>query len=99
MNKNVKPLISIVLPTYNVSSHIERCMRSLQNQVDPDFEMVFVDDCGSDNSIEIVERYAKDDPRIRIIKNKTNQGTLTSRQNGAIASKGDYVFLLILMMK
>src|SRR5690606_38954118 len=80
------PLISIVLPSYNVEKYIERCIRSLQAQDDPDFEMVFVDDFGQDRSLEIVERYATSDPRIRIVRYGMNKGTFAARHEGAKAA-------------
>src|SRR5690606_33846632 len=87
-------LISIVLPSYNVEKYIERCIRSLQAQDDPDFELVFVDDFGQDRSLEIVERYATSDPRIRIVRYGMNKGTFAARHEGAKAAKGKYVFFL-----
>lgn len=91
---NQSPLLSIVLPVYNVEKYIERCIRSLLKNSDPDVEIIFVDDCGSDKSIEIVENFAKVDSRIRVYKNSINLGTLASRANGALNSFGQYIFFL-----
>lgn len=82
---------SIVLPTYNVASYIERCLKSLQNQTYTDFEMIFVDDCGEDGSITIVEQYQQQDPRIRVIKNKRNLGTYHARRVGVASARGEYI--------
>ena len=54
-------------------------------------ELIFVDDCSEDNSIEIIERYKNDDPRIILIKNKKNKGTLISRNIGALKARGEYL--------
>lgn len=88
------PLISIVLPTYNVEKYVERCILSLQAQDDTAFEMVFVDDCGQDRSMEIVERYAATDPRIRIVRYGANKGTFAARHEGVKAATGKYVFFV-----
>lgn len=88
------PLISIVLPTYRVESYVSRCLESCLVQTVSGFELIFVDDCGGDESIKIVESYAKGDDRIRIVRNEQNQGTFVSRRNGVLAARGDYVFFL-----
>jgi len=82
---------SIVLPVYNVERHIERCLFSLQGQTYTDFEMIFVDDCGSDQSIKIIEKHAESEPRIRIVRNKQNLGTYHARRAGVFSAKGDYI--------
>ncbi|WP_301070482.1 glycosyltransferase, partial [uncultured Helicobacter sp.] len=52
------PLISIIIPVYNVGAYIERCLRSCINQTLYDIEIIIVDDCGSDDSIHIATQYA-----------------------------------------
>lgn len=86
--------ISIVLPTYNVEKYVERCILSLQMQDDADFEMVFVDDCGQDRSMDVVERYAAADPRIRIVRYGVNKGTFAARHHGVKAATGRYIFFV-----
>lgn len=88
------PWLSIVLPVYNVGSYVERCIESCLAQDDADFEMVFVDDCGQDESMQIVSRYAARDERIRIVSNPRNEGTFNARRAGTFAACGDYVFFL-----
>ncbi len=88
------PSISVVLPTYNVEKYISRCLDSCLSQSLSDFEIVIVDDCGCDKSIEIASAYAKKDSRIRIIKNKKNMGTYHARRVGAESSIGDYIVFL-----
>lgn len=88
------PSISVVLPTYNVEKYISRCLDSCLSQSLSDFEIVIVDDCGSDKSIEIASEYAKKDNRIRIIKNKKNMGTYHARRVGVENSVGNYIIFL-----
>lgn len=89
-----QPLISIILPTYNVADHIERCLASCLSQPFKDFEIIIVDDCGTDNSIEIANTYAKKDSRIKIIKHEKNLGTYHARKNGTYCAKGEFILYL-----
>lgn len=88
------PLFSIILPVYNVSPYIERCIISLQNQTFKDFEMIFVDDCGQDDSMKIVETFVKKDNRIKLIANPKNLGTYHARHNGVKNANGEYIVFL-----
>ena len=49
--------VSIVIPIYNVSAYIENCLESVRKQIYQDLEVILVDDCGTDNSMEIVQEY------------------------------------------
>ena len=88
------PTISIVLPTYNVSKYIERCILSIKKQDNSDFEAIFVNDCCTDNSAQIIESHCKTDSRFKIISNELNQGTFASRANGVHEATGEYVFFV-----
>ncbi|WP_301037662.1 glycosyltransferase family 2 protein, partial [Helicobacter japonicus] len=88
------PLISIIIPTYNVESYIGRCLDSCINQTLGDIEIIVVDDCGSDNSIKIAKEYVKKDSRIRIIHNESNLGLFSARIQGERVAKGAYILPL-----
>lgn len=62
--------ISIVTTVYNIEKYIERCMESLLAQTYKDIEIIVVDDCGKDSSMEIVSRY--NDERIKIVRHSEN---------------------------
>ncbi|NVO85928.1 glycosyltransferase family 2 protein [Hymenobacter terrestris] len=66
------PLVSIVLPVYNVAAHIQDTMSSLLKQTLPDFELLILDDCSTDNTVDRIK--AVHDPRIRLIQNDQNLG-------------------------
>ena len=96
INKNIKYFsvnikISAVIPIFNSYYSIKPTIRSIQNQKMVDIEIIIIDDCSKDNSSSIIEKLQKEDPRIKIIKNKINRGTLFSRSIGAIHSKGKYI--------
>lgn len=85
---------SIIIPVYNVEKYIRQCIESLINQTFQDFEAIFVDDCGSDKSMEIVEQYASNDSRIKIIKNEKNLGVAVSRNKALDFCSGEYTTCL-----
>ena len=84
------PKVSIISAIYNSENFILRFLRSIQNQLFIDIEIIFIDDHSDDNSTLIVEKYKKDDERIILIKNKKNKGTLISRNIGALKAKGEF---------
>lgn len=85
------PKISVIVPVWNPGSGISRCIDSLRRQTIEDIEMIFVDDCGTDNAMEVVRTAAAEDPRIRIITNAENMGPGVSRNIGIEAARGDYL--------
>jgi glycosyltransferase involved in cell wall biosynthesis len=87
----MKPVLSIIVPIYNVEKYIERCIISILNQSFSDFELIMVNDCTLDNSMLTVEKYANMDNRIQIINKSQNEGLMAARQTGYINAKGDYV--------
>ena len=89
--KEKEPLVSIVVPFYNVEPYIEQCINSLTAQTMRDIDIICVDDCGTDKSMEIVERLAKTDERIKVIHNKQNSGLSESRNNGVRACNAEYI--------
>ena len=88
------PKISVIIPVYRVEAYIENCIHSLNEQTLEDLELIFIDDCGGDASMDIVARYAESDPRIRILKNQHNLGAGMSRNGGIEAARGEYIAFL-----
>ena len=91
------PFVSVIIPVYNVEPYIERCFGSVLSQSYRNYEVIFVDDCGTDKSIEIlqqlIERYEGDIP-LKIIHHEQNRGLSASRNSGVSAAEGDYLFFL-----
>ena len=92
--KSNHPKVSGVIPVYNSQDVIIRSVRSIQNQNMLDIEIILVDDFSTDNTSIILEQLAKEDPRIKLIKNKKNMGILYTRSIGSLAAKGKYIFPL-----
>ncbi|MBQ7146962.1 MAG: glycosyltransferase [Lachnospiraceae bacterium] len=89
--KEIKIKISVILPVYNVEAWIGECIESLKSQTLTGLEFIFVDDCGTDNSMRIVESWAAEDERVRIIHNHENLGVGASRNIGIEAARGEYL--------
>lgn len=92
MQKN--PTFSIIIPTYNVERYIARCLESCIHQTFGDIEILVIDDCGNDKSIEIAKTHANRDLRISIIHNPHNLGTFASRLEGIKYAQGHYTLML-----
>lgn len=92
-NKNI-PKISVFIPIYNKEQYIKRSIGSIQRQTLKEIEIIAVNDCSTDNSLEILKQLAKEDNRIKIINNKENRGLLFSRAMGILNSTGEYLLNL-----
>jgi len=84
-----KPVVSIIIPTYNRAHFIGRAIRSVLNQTYTDFEVIVVDDASIDDTEEVVKNIK--DPRIRYIRHETNKGGAAARNTGIKASKGELI--------
>ena len=92
--KSENPLISIVISTFNGEIYLKPAIRSIQNQDFFNLEIIIVDDGSVDNSVKVVEELMKEDPRIILIKNGINRGTLYTKTRGVLNAKGKYVMTL-----
>ena len=87
------PKVSLVVAVYNLEKYIEECLESIINQTFKDVEIICVNDGSKDNSLSILEEYAKKDSRIKIIT-QPNQGSGAARNTGLEAAQGEYVQFL-----
>ena len=88
------PKISVIIPLYNAGNFLNYSLRSAQNQKMKEIEIILVDDCSTDDTIEKVEKYMKEDERIRLIKNIKNRKILYSKSMAALNSNGKYIVQL-----
>ena len=88
------PKISIIMPIYNGEKYLFYSLRSIQNQKFKEIEILLIDDCSTDNSINIIKKYMNEDKRIRLIQNKKNKKILYSKSIGALNSNGKYIIEL-----
>ena len=87
------PLVSIVMPVYNVQDYLREALDSLRNQKYRNLDIICVDDGSTDQSLDILKEYAKKDNRIRYIQ-QTNQYAGVARNNGLKLVTGKYVMFL-----
>lgn len=85
-----KPLISIIVPVYNVEKYLSKCLDSILAQTFTDFEVIAVDDGSPDNCGKILDEYAQKDERIKVI-HKENGGVSSARNAGLDAAQGEYI--------
>lgn len=85
------PLISVVVPIYNVEKYLDRCITSIVNQTYKNLEIILVDDGSPDNCPQICDEWAKRDNRIRVI-HKQNAGLGMARNTGIENATGEYIF-------
>ncbi len=84
-------MISIVLPTYNGEKYLACSIESILQQTYGDFELIIVDDCSQDSTLEIMQKYASQDHRIKIIHNNINKKLPASLNIGFAQAKGEYL--------
>lgn len=83
-------LVSIIVPVYNSEKYIQRCIDSLINQTISNIEIILINDGSTDNSLKILNEYAKKDIRIKII-DKENGGVSSARNSGIEVARGRYI--------
>ena len=89
------PLISIYMPTWNRQQLAIRAIKSILRQDYPHWEMIIVDDCSSDDSLSIIQEYARIDSRIRYLRTDKPSGSPTLPRNmGIKEAKGRYIAFL-----
>lgn len=86
------PKVSVIMPLYNAEKYICYAVDSVLAQSFADFELIIVDDCGTDRSLELVKGYQ--DPRIRIFYNDRNRGIAYSRNRALKESRGEYIAVM-----
>ena len=84
------PLISVIVPVYNIEKYLERCVNSIREQTYTNLEILLVDDGSTDRSGEICDALSKEDGRIRVF-HKENGGSSSARNLGISQAKGEYL--------
>jgi len=89
--------VSVIIPVYNVENYIEQCLTSVLNQSYRDMECILIDDCSTDKSIAVAERFIQNHPRkdqVKWIRQQQNQGQSVARNKGVEAATGEYIFFV-----
>ena len=90
----MEPLVSVVIPVYNASKYLAKTLDSALSQTYKNLEIILINDCSTDNSLEIMRDYEKADFRIRVLDSEKNQGVAAVRNRGIQAATGEYIALL-----
>ena len=85
--------VSIIVPLYNAANSIQTTLNSLLAQTWSSIEIIVVNDCSTDNSLEVLERYAQE-PKISVVTNSENIGAYPTRNRGVKLATGDYVTVM-----
>lgn len=83
--------VSIIVPCYNVEQYLSKCLDSLINQTLHDIEIICIDDKSTDNTLKILQDYAKQDKRIKLFSHSKNQGVSVARNLGIKHATGQYL--------
>lgn len=86
--------ISIIITVYNTEAFLEDTIRSVLEQEETDWELLLVDDCSTDKSVQIIEKFTVQDERIRLLRQKENRGAAVARNRGVEEAKGRYIAFL-----
>ncbi len=89
-----EPLVSIIVPFFNVEKYIDKCLDSIASQTYRNIEIILVNDGTTENEEAIVEKYLRKDDRFRYIKKDTNEGLFKARVSGVKEASGDYIMFV-----
>ena len=91
-------MVSIIIPICNVEQYITACLKSVRAQTYTDYEVILIDDCGTDGSMKIVNDYVNlnlnDRNSWRVIRHEKNRGLSAARNTGTAEAKGKYIYYL-----
>ncbi len=85
-----RPLVSVVLPTYNGARYLAESVQSVIAQTFQDWELIIVDDCSTDETPQIIEHFVQQDPRIRSIRHETNRKLPAALNTGFADARGEF---------
>lgn len=87
-------LVSVIIPIYNVEDYLPKCLDSITKQTYTNLEIICVNDCTPDNSAIIIENYAQNDKRIKVINRSQNGGLSAARNSGLEVATGEYIYFI-----
>lgn len=87
-------LVSIIVPVYKAEKFLKDTIQTVQDQTYSNWELIFINDCSPDNSVEIIENEIKKEQKIKLINLKENSGAAIARNTGIEEAKGKYIAFL-----
>ena len=89
-----RPEISILIPVYNTSSFLDKCLCTVLSQTFSDIEVIIVNDASTDNSAELCAAWERKDKRVKVVHKAKNEGLLLARKTGVSLASGKYIVFL-----
>lgn len=86
--------VTVILPVYNSERYLNRTITSVLQQTMTDFELLAIDDCSTDGSLQLLQRWADKDSRIQVIAGAQNRGVAAVRNQGIAMARGKYIAFL-----
>ena len=86
-----KPELSIIIPAYNCAASVTQIVNSILRQDFKDFELIIINDCSTDNTLDILKKLAKTDRRIKVVNQNKNGGASAARNTGIAKAHGKYI--------
>jgi glycosyltransferase involved in cell wall biosynthesis len=86
------PTLSVIIPNYNHSRYLNACLTALVEQSAPAAEIIVVDDASTDNSVEVIEAFARQHAHLRLVRNAQNLGVVGTVNKGLELASGEYVY-------
>ncbi len=83
--------VSVIIPVYNTEDYLRKCLDSVCNQTLSDIEIICINDCSTDSSLEILKEYSSKDNRIKLINFDENKGAAVARNTGIDIAQGEYI--------
>lgn len=94
MKHNSQPLVSVIVPNYNHARYLEKRLDSIFNQTYSNIEVIFLDDCSTDNSLEVINQYKDNSHLAQIVVNEKNSGsTFKQWDKGINLAHGDIIWI------
>ena len=87
------PSISVVVPNYNHAKYLECSLAAILQQSVPPLEVIVLDDASTDNSVEVIRRFAAQHPVVRLVQNEKNLGVMPNINKGIGLSRGEYIYV------
>lgn len=87
----ISPFVTVYIPTYNRCFLLERAVESLLNQTYANFEVIIVDDCSIDDTLDYLAQVSQKDSRVRYFQNEKNSGACLSRNKAIMEAKGEFI--------
>lgn len=94
MNKENEELVSIIVPVYKAEKFLKDTIKTVEEQTYTKWELIFVNDCSPDNSVEIIKNEVKRNSKIKLIELEQNSGAAIARNTGINVAKGRYIAFL-----